>query len=171
MHVMQEDHAPPRAGAQALAGTVVYIVRWRADGDISFQGPLARKVASHGARVVQRLTKDVTHVLLQLKPLPSPSERALEQDKLRELYAKVDKVCAMHACSAWWQHLRMGRFSLQRIVWTLNALNAWPADYRAFLVLQTVPHRPATICGDAIVGARHYPAGPTCTGGSHSNKA
>lgn len=123
---MQDDHAPPRAGAQALAGTVVYIVRWRADGDISFQGPLARKVASHGARVVQRLTKDVTHVLLQLKPLPSPSERALEQDKLRELYAKVDKVCAMHACSAWWQHLRMGRFSLQRIVWTLTATHAWP---------------------------------------------
>lgn len=89
---MQEDEAPPRAGAQALAGTVVYIVRWRADGDISFQGPLARKVASHGARVVTRLTKDVTHVLLQLKPLPSPSERALELDKLRELYAKVDKV-------------------------------------------------------------------------------
>ena len=80
---------------EPLRGAVVFVCRWRADGDLTFLDPLSRRLADGtGAKLVIRISKEVTHVIFQQKALASPQERKLEEDKLRELYDKIEKVCA-----------------------------------------------------------------------------
>jgi|LauGreSuBDMM15SN_2_FD.fasta_scaffold125443_1 hypothetical protein len=76
----------------SLRGSVVYVVRWRADGDITFHGPLSRRLEDAGARLAIRTSREVTHVVFVQKALASPHERSLEEEKLREIYGKIEKV-------------------------------------------------------------------------------
>ncbi len=76
-----------------LSGVVVYVVKWRADGDLSFLASLTRKLESLGARIVSRIAgSQVTHIIFQQKAMPTDEERAREVDKLREIYEKIEKV-------------------------------------------------------------------------------
>ena len=77
---------------EPLTGLVVYLVKWRADGDIAFHGPLARKLSSAGAKLATRLSKEVSHIVFQQKALATPHELKLEEEQLRELYEKISKV-------------------------------------------------------------------------------
>jgi hypothetical protein len=77
---------------QLFDGVVAYVVKWRADGDLSFLTSFTRKLESNGARVASRLQKDVTHVVFQQKALSTCQEQQLEIEKIRELYEKLIKV-------------------------------------------------------------------------------
>lgn len=110
-------------------GAVVHVVKWSADGDLTLLELLSSRLASQGARVLTRLAPNATHVLFQRKALASPEQKRAEEEKLRELYKKLEKVgfitigrggsplhsaiYAMHACmhapAQWCQppHLQM----------------------------------------------------------------
>jgi hypothetical protein len=82
-------------GESLFAGAVVHVVRWCVDGDLTLLDLVASKLARHGARMVMRLpAKDVTHVVFQTRALASFEEKRSEEDKMRELYRKVDKASA-----------------------------------------------------------------------------
>ena len=83
--------------APIFTDAVVHIIRFRADGDVSFLGALARKIISRGGRITNRIAKDCTHIIFQEKPCCSTSEKAAEDAKLRELFdEKLDKVSNRH---------------------------------------------------------------------------
>lgn len=50
------------------------------------------RLREHGARVVQRLSKDVSHVVFERKHVPPSAKRAEPDADLLELYTKLDKV-------------------------------------------------------------------------------
>lgn len=77
---------------EPLSGLAVYIVKWRADGDVAFHGPLSRKLSSAGAKLASRPSKEVSHIVFQRKALATPQELKLEEEQLRELYEKISKV-------------------------------------------------------------------------------
>ncbi|KFM25523.1 PAB-dependent poly(A)-specific ribonuclease subunit 2 [Auxenochlorella protothecoides] len=50
------------------------------------------RLREHGARVVQRLSKDVSHVVFERKHVPPSAKRAEPDADLLELYTKLDKL-------------------------------------------------------------------------------
>lgn len=75
-----------------LRGCVIYVLRWRSDGDVTFHGPLSRRLSDAGAKLAIRITKEVSHIIFQQKALATPHEKKLEEDKLRDIYEKMEKV-------------------------------------------------------------------------------
>lgn len=90
----QSSLSSPRMEDKPLfAGAVVHVVRWSVDGDLTLLDLVAGKLAKHGARMVMRLpAKDVTHLVFQTRALGTPEEKRSEEDKIRELYRKLEKV-------------------------------------------------------------------------------
>lgn len=96
--------------AVPLLGSVVHVIRWRADGEVTFHGPLSRRLEDAGAKLAVRMSREVTHVIFVQKALASPHEKKLEEDKLRDIYDKIEKVkqvvasyavliSSMHSCA------------------------------------------------------------------------
>ena len=113
---------------------VVHIVRFRADGDVSFLGALARKIIGRGGRIASRIGRDCTHIIFQEKPCCSASEKASEEAKLRELFDKLDKSTqidteAPHVVSPLWvqESLKIGRVAeeLEFVVQRPSAAAIW----------------------------------------------
>jgi hypothetical protein len=104
--------------APIFADTVVHIVRFRADGDVSFLGSLARRIISRGGRITNRIAKETTHIIFQEKPCCSAAERAAEEAKLRELFddklGKLDSLAKVpHVVSPLWvqESLKLGHLA------------------------------------------------------------
>eukprot|EP00798_Chlamydomonas_sp_ICE-L_P009913 gene9913-7780_t len=91
------DRMFAEAEGTILAGVTAFLVKWRADGDLNFYGPLSTKLAQLGARLVTRLGKDVTHIIFQKIAMPNLSQKAAEEEKLRELHEKIAKA-SFSAC-------------------------------------------------------------------------
>ncbi len=86
-------------GQALMAGVQAFVLRWRADGDLSFHAPLVAKLEQLGAKTASRLGKEVTHVVFTRTLSPNTSERAQEEQRIRELYDKASKV-AEPCCTA-----------------------------------------------------------------------
>ena len=50
------------------------------------------RLIAHGARIIQRLGKDVTHVVFERKRSQRPSDKADEDAFIADLYRKLDAV-------------------------------------------------------------------------------
>ncbi len=53
--------------SNVLAGTVVHVLRWRVDDDLTMHGPLTKRIEENGGRIAPRIARDVTHLIFQAK--------------------------------------------------------------------------------------------------------
>lgn len=74
-----------------LTGVVSYVPT-RVDGDHSVQSAVINKLVAAGARVSRQLGSSTTHVVFLQKLLPSFQEQVLQDDIIKELYEKIEKV-------------------------------------------------------------------------------
>lgn len=74
----------------ALAGAVAWVVS--ADPVSNAKRAIQARLQQHGARVVQRLSKDVSHVVFERRRVQASSKRAETDSDVVELYNRLDKV-------------------------------------------------------------------------------
>lgn len=72
--------------------SVVAFVPARVDADVSVHSAVVLKLQAAGARVSKQLGATTTHVVLLQKLLPSFAEQVLQDDLIKDLYERIEKV-------------------------------------------------------------------------------
>lgn len=80
------------ASSVVLSDVVAYVVCCTAHGSLDDKKILTRKLESLGASVKARFGKGVTHVVFRRNASASLEQRQMDDDDLRGLYAKAEKV-------------------------------------------------------------------------------
>ncbi len=75
-----------------LSDVVAYVVCCTAQGSLDDKQALNRKLESLGASVKARFGKGVTHVVFRRSASASSEQKQLDDEELRGLYAKAEKV-------------------------------------------------------------------------------
>lgn len=75
-----------------LSDVIALVICCTAQGSVDDKKALTRKLESLGATVNARFGRGVTHVVFRRNPHASPGQKQDDDEELRGLYAKAEKV-------------------------------------------------------------------------------
>ena len=100
--------APPKAAAEGsgTSGILVDVVALIRAGDPvhTAKPALTSRLLANGAKVVQRLGREVTHIIYERRHSQRPRDKTADEAELLELYKRLDKARRAAALHGVLQH-------------------------------------------------------------------